>query len=504
MEKTILEIKNITKQFPGVTALSNVSFDIKAGEIHALCGENGAGKSTLIKIISGIHPYGTYEGEIVFDGQLMNFGHVKDVENAGVATIYQELSLVKEMSVAENLFLGNWPSKKGLVDWSRIYRATTVLLERVGLSGVNPRSSVGSLGIGQQQLVEIAKALSVESKLIILDEPTSALCDAEIEILFSIIRKLKNEGIACIYISHKLSEIFELSDRVTILRDGQYINTYPSSQLSEEKLILDMVGRELAHSIPRVQQRQDELVMEVRNWTLYSDSFRTKRVVDNVDLDIYKGEILGIAGLMGAGRTELASSLFGIYPSLTEGEIRINGQAVQITDPKIALNNGFAYLSEDRKRFGLVLDMPITENITLASLKELFGTFIDKSVEKEKALNYIDMLKIKTPTERQQLKNLSGGNQQKVVISKWLETKPKILIVDEVTRGIDVGAKHEFYQILNDLVTAGVAVVMISSELPELLGLCNRILVMGEGKITGIFDYKEATQEKILSCAMVR
>lgn len=503
MESSLLEVRQITKKFPGVVALREVSLTVLPGEVHAICGENGAGKSTLIKVMSGIYPFGDYEGELYFDGNVAKFMGVKDSEQAGISTIFQELSLVKGMSIAENLFLGNWPNKNGIIYWKELFNRTRDLLMEVGLLGINPRDKVESLGIGQQQLVEIAKALAIKAKLIILDEPTSALCGNEIDILLSIIKKLRKEGIACIYISHKLDEVFRIADKITVLRDGKYICTNKAENFTKEQLIMHMVGRELAHALPRVTQSKDELIMQIKNWSLYKDRSRTSKIVKNVNLDIYRGEILGIAGLMGAGRTELASSIFGVFPHLSEGELFLKGLPVKIRHPRDAVDKGLVYLSEDRKRYGLILDMKVSENITLASLKEMFGMIIDKTKEKNKALDYIKSMRIKTPSVRQLVKNLSGGNQQKVVISKWLETKPKLLIVDEVTRGIDVGAKHEFYEILNDLVKQGVAVVMISSELPELLGICNRIVVMHEGTLTGEFSYQEATQEKIMACAMV-
>ncbi len=501
MSKYLLEVKKITKSFPGVVALKSVSMQVRAGEIHAICGENGAGKSTLIKILSGIYPYGEYEGEMKFEGEPITFSNVREVEDKGISTIFQELSLVKSLSVAENLFIGNWPNKRGLVDWNQIYDTTKKLLEDIGLK-INPRDKVESLGIGQQQLVEIAKAISKESKLIIFDEPTSALCDNEIDILFDIIKQLQVKGIACIYISHKLDEVFRIADNITVLRDGEYICTKPVKELDHQKLIYYMVGRELANSFPRESQEQQELLLKIENWSLFYDKSRQQKIVKDVNLEVYKGEILGIAGLMGAGRTELASSLFGIFPGMTQGTMYVGGEIVQFRHPQDAISKGLAYLSEDRKRYGLVLGMKVSENITLANLKKLFGSIIKYDKEKEKALSYIKKMKIKTPSEQQLVKNLSGGNQQKVVISKWLETNPKILIVDEVTRGIDVGAKFEFYKILNELMKEGLAIVMISSELPELLGICNRIVVMHEGRITGNFKHTEATQEKIMACAM--
>ncbi|MEN1761112.1 xylose ABC transporter ATP-binding protein [Anoxynatronum sibiricum] len=498
MGQHILEMKHITKEFPGVRALDNVNFQVKRGEIHCLVGENGAGKSTLMKILSGVYPSGTYDGEIRIDGTSQAFQHVKDSEKAGVAIIYQELALVKQMNICENIYLGNEITKRGVIDWEQMYVETEKVLKEVGLS-IKPTTKVLSLGIGKQQLIEIAKAISKKAELLILDEPTSALTEKEAENLLQLLMELKKKGVTCIYISHKLNEIFQIADTITILRDGQTITTCEARELDEEKLIALMVGRKLTQRFPKREQVLGETVMEVRNWTVYDPDIPAKKKIKDVSFSIKQGEILGFAGLMGAGRTELFMSIFGCYGHAITGEILVNGKKTNMTSPRDVIQEGISYLSEDRKGNGLVLTQSIRENITAASLSALskWGV-IDGNQEVVAVEGYIKDLRIKTPSMEQRTGNLSGGNQQKVVLGKWLMTKPKVLILDEPTRGIDIGAKYEIYNIMNDLVSQGVCVIMISSELPEILGMSDRIIVMCEGSIAGEIPGKEADQEKII------
>ncbi|ADD01572.1 ABC transporter related protein [Thermoanaerobacter mathranii subsp. mathranii str. A3] len=501
MSEYILEMRNITKEFPGVKALDNVNFKVKRGEIHALVGENGAGKSTLMKILSGVYPYGTYKGDIIIDGEVKQFRNIKDSEKSGIAIIYQELTLVKYMTVGENIFLGEEPVKGGIIDWMKVYSETYRLLKELQIN-VNPYTKVMNLGIGHQQMVEIAKALSKKARILILDEPTSALTESETEHLLNILKDLKKNGVTCIYISHKLNEVFEIADSITVLRDGKTIMTDKKENFTENKVISLMVGRELTQRFPRAKHTPGEVVFEVKNYTVYDHEIPGKKIIDNVSFKARRGEILGIAGLMGAGRTELAASIFGAFKGRKEGEIYLNGKKIEINTPSDAIKHGIAYLSEDRKRFGLVTLMDVQENIALPNYDRLSKfSIINNNAKIKHAEKYVKELKIKTPTIRQRVANLSGGNQQKVVIAKWLMSDPKVLILDEPTRGIDVGAKFEIYNLMNKLVDMGVCVIMISSELPEILGMSDRILVIHEGKINGEFPIEEADQEKIMYCA---
>ena len=501
MSEYILEMKNITKEFPGVKALDNVTFKVRKGEIHALVGENGAGKSTLMKVLSGVYPYGTYTGDIILKDQLQQYHNIKDSEKSGVAIIYQELALVKQMNIAENIFLGCEIKKHGLINWDEIFVETEKVLKEVRLS-INPLTKVLNLGIGQQQLVEIAKAISKKADLLILDEPSAALTESEIHNLMLILRELKEKGVTCIYISHKLNEVLEIADTVTILRDGKTISSDPKEELDENKVISRMVGRELTQRFPRKEHVPGEVVFEVDNWTVYNPELPDKKLIDNVCFKLRKGEILGIAGLMGAGRTELCMSIFGAFGVNISGELKLNGKKIKINGPKSAIKAGISYLSEDRKRYGLVLGMDIKNNITLSSLDKISKLSMVNDNEVIKLSNlYVNDLSIKTPSIEQKAGNLSGGNQQKVVLGKWLMTMPKVLILDEPTRGIDVGAKFEIYNIMNELINKGVCIIMISSELPEILGMSDRILVMNKGQIKGDLSWTEATQEKVISYA---
>ncbi len=497
----LLEMKAIVKEFPGVKALDGVSFTLEAGEFHALVGENGAGKSTLMKVLSGVYPAGDYAGTILIDDRPQHFRGIRDSENAGVAIIFQELSLVKELTVGENIFLGQEPSRFGVIDWSELYHRASKLLQDLNLP-IDPRVPVGMLGIGQQQLVEIAKALSKQARILVLDEPTAALTESEVETLFAILKKLKSDGVGMIYISHKLGEVFELSDRITVLRDGQTVATHVAAELNKEKVIQLMVGREVGDIFPKVEHQVGELALEVRNLTAYSVDDPHKKVVDGVSFSVRKGEVLGIAGLMGAGRTEVLMSIFGAWRGDFSREILIEGRRVQINSPSQAIRHGIGFVTEDRKRFGLILEQTIADNMTLAALRSISGPiFTNRARELKAARLPMTSLRIKANSPLVITGTLSGGNQQKVVLGKWLLIDPKVLFLDEPTRGIDVGAKQEIYAEINKLAKNGMAIVLVSSELPEVLGLSDRILVLHEGRVTGEFTRLEATPEKVMMAA---
>ncbi len=502
MAENILELIGITKEFPGVKALSDININIRQGDIHAVVGENGAGKSTMMKIISGVYPHGSYGGTLKFLGEERKFSGIKDSEEAGIAIIYQELALVKSMNIAENVFLGNELTKKsGAIDWNLIMKKTSDCLKEVGLD-INPMTQVINLGIGQQQLVEIAKALSKNAKLLILDEPTAALTESETENLLQIMKNLKEKGVTCVFITHKLEEIFSVADSVTVIRDGQTVGTCPVSEITPDAMIARMVGRDMTERFPRIPHESGETLLSVKNWTVKDPELPSRNLVDNVSFELKKGEILGIAGLMGSGRTELAMSIFGCYKGYTSGIIELEGRQLNIKRPMDAIKDGISYLSEDRKKYGLNMLMDIEDNITLSALDKISRAgVIDSNKKIVSANKYIADMNIKTPSSRQMVVNLSGGNQQKVVLGKWLMTDPKILILDEPTRGIDIGAKYEIYGIMNELIKRGVSVIMISSELPEILGMSDRIIVMHEGKITGVLKNDNITQEVVMTYA---
>ncbi|WP_027093938.1 xylose ABC transporter ATP-binding protein [Cohnella thermotolerans] len=497
-----LEMRNITKEFPGVKALDDVTFTVKKGEIHALCGENGAGKSTLMKVLSGLYPTGSYDGHILINGEEKRFSGIKDAEEAGIAIIYQELALVKDLSIAENLFLGKEKARFGIINWERVFKESERWLAEVGLTDVSPETPTGTLGIGKQQQVEIAKALSKNAGILILDEPTAALTEQEVAILLDILREFRKRGVTCIYISHKLNEVFSIADSITVLRDGRTIGTYPAREINEEKVISLMVGRELKELFPRIEAKPGDVVLRVEDYSVLHPQFAGKKVIDNITFEVRKGEIFGIAGLMGAGRTELVMSLFGSYPGESVGLVEIDGKPVRIRNTEQAIREGMALVSEDRKKFGLVLGMDIKSNLTLASLPMFAaGGVLDPNREVASGNESIRALRIKAGSVETVVGTLSGGNQQKVVLGKWLLTKPKILILDEPTRGIDVGAKFEIYNMMNELIRQGVAIIMVSSELPELLGMSHRIMVIAEGKRVAEFRAKDATQERIMTAA---
>ncbi len=497
----LLEMRGITKEFPGVKALDGVTFDLHAGEFHALVGENGAGKSTLMKVLSGVYPHGTYGGEILVDGKAANSGNIREAEDAGIAIIFQELSLVKELTVAENIFLGREPSRFGVVNWSEIYQRSASLLRDLKLP-LDPRTKVGNLGIGQQQLVEIAKALSKNARILVLDEPTAALTESEVETLFTILRDLRSRGVGMIYISHKLDEVFAMSDRITVLRDGKSVGTEATISLDRNKVIAMMVGREVGDIFPQNSHEVGDIALEVRGLTVRDPDRPEKKLVDDVSFSVRRGEVLGIAGLMGAGRSESLMTVFGAWPGESSGEVCVGGKRVDIRSPVDAISHGIGFVTEDRKRFGLILDQSIANNSTLANLRRICGSLITNRARETAATQKVmGSLRVKAGSPDVVTGTLSGGNQQKVVLGKWLLTEPKVLFLDEPTRGIDVGAKQEIYAEINKLAASGLAVVMVSSELPEVLGLSDRILVLHEGKVTGEFTRAEATSEKVMAAA---
>ena len=506
MSQNILEMRHIRKEFPGVVALDDVDFNVREGEIHALVGENGAGKSTLMKVLSGVYPVETYSGEVVVNGNVAGFRDVKDSETAGVAVIYQELALVKLMNVCENIFLGNEIIKNGLIDWDTSFLRAKEALDEIGLN-INPATKVINLGIGTQQLVEIAKAVAKKARLLVLDEPTSALTETEINNLMNLLRKFRERGMTCIFISHKLKEVFEIADRITVLTDGKTKGTFDKAELTEGRLISLMVGRELTQLFPASKRKaediaKNEIAMEVKNWTVYDPELIDKIALDNINFQVRRGEILGVAGLMGAGRTELMLSMLGVWGRKSSGEVLLFGKPVVTRSPSDVIGAGINYLSEDRKGSGLVLIQNVKNNMALPSLySRLNNGLIDQDSELAAVEQMIQSLRIKTPSVEQLVEKLSGGNQQKVALGKWLLTKPKVIILDEPTRGIDVGAKYEIHSIMQRLAEEGIAIVMISSELPEILGMSDRIIVMHEGRITGELSKAEATQEKIISYA---
>ncbi|MEC0259156.1 multiple monosaccharide ABC transporter ATP-binding protein [Paenibacillus lautus] len=501
MSEYILEMRNITKAFPGVKALDHVNLKVREGEIHSLCGENGAGKSTLMKVLSGVYPHGSYEGDILFKGSVCEFKNIKQSEDLGIVIIHQELALIPYLSIAENIYLGNERAVKGIMNWNETMLGAKELLDKVGLSE-NPNTQVGSIGVGKQQLVEIAKALSKKVKLLILDEPTAALNEDDSENLLELMLEFKKQGISCILISHKLNEVSKVSDSITILRDGQTIETLDmrGGEVNEDRIIRGMVGRDLTNRYPERTPKIGEVILEVKDWTVYHELQAGRKVIDNVSMNIRRGEVVGIAGLMGSGRTELAMSMFGrAYGRNITGTLRKDGKEIQNQSITEAIDNGFAYVTEDRKEYGLILMDDIKRNISLTGLSKLAKNMVIN--DREEILVAEDMrkkLKIKTPNILQKTGNLSGGNQQKVVLSKWIYAEPDILILDEPTRGIDVGAKYEIYAIINQLADEGKAVLVISSELPEIIGICDRIYVMSAGRMTGEVSREQASQETLM------
>ena len=495
----ILEMRGITKEFPGVKALNNVNMTVRRGEIRALVGENGAGKSTLMKVLSGVYPHGSYDGEILYNGKPVAFRGIPDSEELGIVIIHQELALVPQMTIAENIFLGNELATRGVIDWNETNRRTAELLAKVGLRE-SPQTKVGSLGMGKQQLVEIAKALSKKVDLLILDEPTSSLNEHDSDALLQLLASFRDQGMTAILISHKLNELSQVADSVTVLRDGATVAQH-DGMLPEDQIIKEMVGRSMDDRYPPRDPQIGEVVMQVRDWTVEDPDRDGRLMVKNAKFDLHRGEVLGIAGLMGAGRTELAMSIFGrSVGKLRSGEVTINGSKVDVSTVPKAIKAGLAYVTEDRKSLGLVLIDTIRRNIPLAHLGGIAAKgVVDSQREAEIARDFRKRLNIRSSSIEQETLNLSGGNQQKVVLAKWLFTNPEILILDEPTRGIDVGAKYEIYTMIRDLAEQGKSIIVISSEMPELLGITDRILVMNEGRLVAELPTAEATQEKIMS-----
>ena len=507
MADNILVMRNITKEFPGVKALDNVNLEVERGEIHALVGENGAGKSTLMNVLSGTYPYGSYTGDIIYNDEVCQFKTLKDSEKLGIVIIHQELALIPELSIGENMFLGNERMGRFSIDWDRTYHEAEEHMRQVGLKD-DPRTLIKDIGTGKQQLVEIAKALAKNVKLLILDEPTSSLNEEDAKMLLDLLLEFKNQGLTSIIISHKLNEIAYVADKITVIRDGSTIETIDNEdrQVDEDRIIQGMVGRALSDRYPaREHLISEEIGMEVSDWNVYHPIYTEKKVVDNVSFYVRKGEIVGFSGLQGAGRTELAMSIFGrAYGTGITGTLKIDGKEVRLHNEREAIMAGLAYVTEDRKGNGLVLDKSIAFNTTLARLDKVCSDrgIIDTNKENAAAEEYREKLKTKTPSIHQNVGNLSGGNQQKVLLAKWMFADSNVLILDEPTRGIDVGAKYEIYCIMSDLAAQGKSVIMISSELPELLGMCDRIYIMNEGKMVGEMTAEEATQEKIMAAIL--
>ncbi|OWY06295.1 multiple monosaccharide ABC transporter ATP-binding protein [Thioclava sp. IC9] len=499
---TLLEMRNITKTFPGVKALDDVSIAVREGEIHAICGENGAGKSTLMKVLSGVYPAGSYDGEIVYGGAAAEFRDIRDSEDRGIIIIHQELALVPLLSIAENIYLGNERAQSGVINWQETFQQTEGLLKKVGLREA-PGTLVDSLGVGKQQLVEIAKALSKNVRLLILDEPTAALSESDSQALLDLLLELKAQGVTSIIISHKLNEVKRVADSVTVIRDGATISTIDArgGDLTEDRIVRDMVGRDMAHRFPDRERRAGEVLFELKNWNVRHPEHRDRQMIRDLSMHVRAGEVVGIAGLMGSGRTELAMSVFGrSYGRDISGEVLIHGKPADVSTVDRAIAAGLAYVTEDRKSLGLILEETIQRNTSLANLGAVAKNgVVEDFRETEVAEKYRRDLNIRTPSVFQKVMNLSGGNQQKVVLAKWLFTEPEVLILDEPTRGIDVGAKYEIYGIINELSAAGKAVIMISSEMPELLGMSDRIYVMNEGSFVGELNADEASQERIMS-----
>jgi D-xylose transport system ATP-binding protein len=499
----ILEFKNVTKKFPGVVALNDVSFKIRRGEIHGICGENGAGKSTLMKILSGVYPWESYEGQIIYEGRELKLidASIHKAAEEGIAIVYQELTLVPSITVGENIFLGKEPAQHGIINWEKLYADTQKVLEKYHL-GIPPRSIVRHLGVGKMQMTEIAKALAEDAKILILDEPTSALSETEIEQLMEILRGLKEHGVTCIYISHKLNEFFQIADSITVLRDGKVVITRPSSELNNETLVSNMVGREMKERFPKGNRKPGEVIFEVEDLHALDPQDTSYEILKGVSFNLRRGEVLGIAGLMGSGRTELVMTLFGEYAKVIGGRVKMEGKEITIRSSRDAMLHGISLVPEDRKRHGLVLMQSILRNISLANL-DLFAGFmrINDVAELRESTEYAKSLSIKASNLQAKVDSLSGGNQQKVVISKWLMSKPKVLIMDDPTRGIDVGTKYEIYKIMNDLAEKGMAIIMISSDLEEILGMSDRIVVMCENRSVTTLNISEATEEKIMALA---
>lgn len=501
MDDKILEMKHVTKKFPGVIALNDVSIDVRKGEILGIVGENGAGKSTLMKVLSGSYTNKEFEGEIWINGEKQSFSCVSDSKAAGIEMVYQEANAMYEASVAENIFVGNYPGRF-FVDYKKLYRDTQDLLDQLGLE-VSPKTTAGSLNSGQLQLMSIVRAISSGPRIMVLDEPSTALTDTEVDILMNFMEKLKKSGVSLIYISHKLEEIFRICDRVTIIRDGNVITTGGIKSFTQDTLVEGMIGRKVENLYVKGKHTAGEPVLEVNRLSVPHPTIDHRNIVDHISFQLHKGEILGFGGLVGAGRSETLGAVFG---QLTKGvvkEIKVNGKPVEINSPQDAIEAGIGFVTEERKLTGFIETMSIKDNLSLIALKDLPGRFfIDRKVEKEKTKVIFDRMKVKAPSLDSMVINLSGGNQQKVVLGKWLAKNPRILFIDEPTKGIDVGAKAEFYKIMDELVSAGVSIIMVSSDMPELVSISDRVLVLSNGKITGEFTKEEVTQTNIMKAAI--
>ncbi len=500
----ILKMENINKEFYGIKALDNVNLEVEEGEIHAIVGENGAGKSTLMNVLSGVFRYGEYEGSIIYEGKECKFNNIRDSEKLGIVIIHQELTLSPYMSAAENVFLGNEQTKNRIIDWEKTTIEARRIFEKIGLDE-NPETIVNTLGVGKQQLIEIAKALSKNVKLLILDEPTAALNEDDSENLLNLLLEFKKQGITSILISHKLKEVARVADRITILRDGATIETIENDEyLSEDRIIKGMVGRDIGDYYPEREHRIGEVFFEIKNWNVVNAVNNDEKIIDNINIDIRKGEVVGIAGLMGAGRTEFGMSLFGeSFGKKTDGVILKDGKELDVNTVSKSIKNGLAYVTEDRKDYGLILIDSIKNNISLANFDKISNNYVlNKNEEIKIAERYRNELTIRSRDILQRLEDLSGGNQQKVILSRWILSEPDLLILDEPTRGIDVGAKREIYTIINQLAEQGKSILMISSELPELVEMCDRIYVMNEGRIVGELEGEEAIAENVMRCIM--
>ncbi len=504
MQETILEMRNVTKRFPGVIALKNVNLDLKKGEILGICGENGAGKSTLMKILSGSYAAGEYEGDILIDGQKVRFDSVWDAQAVGIEMIYQEVNMMLDASVAENMFVGNLPCRRGFVNYKKLYKDTQEMLDFVKLP-VHPKDPVRPLNSGQMQMLALARAYSKKPRILVLDEPTSALTDNEVETLFTILNKLREDGISCVYISHKLSEIYRLCDRVLVMRDGQTISMRPISQVQEPVLVEEMVGRKIDNLFPKEEHTIGGEVLRVEHLTVPHPTIKNKNIVEDISFSLRKGEILGIGGLVGAGRSEALGAIFGQYSAKgIHKEVYLHGKRVEIHSPSDAIGYGIGFLTEERKRNGFVWMMSIKDNISLASLKDLPGRiFIDKKTETERTQALFQELRIKAPSLGTRLVTLSGGNQQKTILAKWLMKNPEILFVDEPTKGIDVGTKADFYRIMGDLTSRGMSIIMVSSDMPELISMSDRCLVFSNGRIAAELNKGEITETNVMRAAIM-
>lgn len=503
MAEYLLEMKNVTKKFPGVLALNSVLLQLKKGEILGVCGENGAGKSTLMKILSGTYPYGTYEGEILYEGKAIQLTDVAVAQKYGIEMIYQEINMVMGSGIAENLYLGNLPGKGKLVDFKKLYAGTKEILERVGIDA-KPTDKAAKLNSGQMQMLALMRAYIKEPKILVLDEPTSALTNSEVDQLMSILKELRDKGISCIYISHKMEEIYRICDRVLVLRDGQTINCHITAEVEEETLIEEMVGRKIENLYPKAKVAIGSEVLRVEHLSVPHPTMKGKNIVDDVSFHLNKGEILGIGGLVGAGRSEILGAVFGqLYKGVTK-EVSIEGKKTMIKNPSDAIEAGLGFVTEERKLNGFVWMLSIRDNMYLASLKDLpvKGAFVDVKEENRRSQAMFDRLRIKAPSIHTIVNTLSGGNQQKVVLSKWLVKSPRILFVDEPTKGVDVGAKAEIYTLMGELVKSGISIVMVSSDLPELLAISDRVLVVSGGRITGEFNREEMSEEAVMRAAI--